>query len=101
MVSSEPFATHHSFTILLLNIIIMASIKYLFHIIVSKEKVFEAITTINGLSNWWTITTSGDCKLGGIIQFRFGDMGGPEMKVKKIIPMNRLFGNVSVEQKIG
>jgi uncharacterized protein YndB with AHSA1/START domain len=62
----------------------MASIKHLFHINASKEKVFEALTTIKGLSNWWTVKTSGDCKLGAVIQFRFGDMGAPDMKVKEI-----------------
>jgi uncharacterized protein YndB with AHSA1/START domain len=64
----------------------MASIKHLFHINASKEKVYEAISTINGLSNWWTIKTSGDTKPGGIIQFRFGDFGGPDMKVKEVKP---------------
>ena len=64
----------------------MASIKHLFHINVSKEKVFEVLTTIKGLSSWWTTKTSGDTKSGGIIQFLFDDMGGPEMKVKEIQP---------------
>ena len=30
--------------------------------------------------------TNGDSKVGGIIQFRFGDIGGPDMKVKEIKP---------------
>jgi uncharacterized protein YndB with AHSA1/START domain len=64
----------------------MASIKHLFHINASKEKVFEALTTIKGLSGWWTATTKGDSNVGGIIQFRFGDYGGPDMKVKEIKP---------------
>jgi uncharacterized protein YndB with AHSA1/START domain len=62
----------------------MSSIKHLFHINASKEKVFEALTTVKGLSGWWTASTSGESKVGGIIQFRFGDMGGPDMKVKEI-----------------
>jgi uncharacterized protein YndB with AHSA1/START domain len=62
----------------------MFSIKHLFHINASKEKVFEALTTIKGLSGWWTATTGGDAKVGGTVQFRFGDMGGPDMKVKEI-----------------
>lgn len=60
------------------------SIKHLFHIAASKEKVFEAISTIKGLSNWWTTQTTGNSDKGGIIQFRFGDMGGPDMKVTAI-----------------
>ena len=64
----------------------MFSIKHLFHIAASREKVFEALTTIKGLSNWWTIKISGDTKVGGVIEFRFSDMGGPDMKVKEIKP---------------
>jgi uncharacterized protein YndB with AHSA1/START domain len=62
------------------------AIKHLFHINASKEKIFEALTTIKGLAGWWTLKTSGDTKLGGIIEFRFGDFGGPDMKVKELIP---------------
>jgi uncharacterized protein YndB with AHSA1/START domain len=62
----------------------MFVIKHLFHINASKEKVFEAVTTIGGLSNWWTNKVSGDNAVGGIIEFRFGDFGGPGMKVKEI-----------------
>ena len=60
------------------------SIKHLFHINASREKVFEAISTINGLSNWWSENTSGNAAVGGIIQFRFGEMGGPDMKVTEM-----------------
>lgn len=62
----------------------MATINHLFHINASIEKVFEALTTIKGLSSWWTSTTRGDCLVGGIIEFRFGDFGRPDMKVKEI-----------------
>lgn len=58
----------------------MSEIKLLFHIHAPKEKVYEAITTIKGLSNWWTTQTTGECKPGGIIQFRFGTVGN-DMKV--------------------
>ena len=58
----------------------MATIKHLFHINAPQEKVFEALTTVNGLSNWWTVATSGETKKGGILQFRFGEFVN-EMKV--------------------
>jgi uncharacterized protein YndB with AHSA1/START domain len=64
----------------------MASIKHLFHINAPQEKVFEALTTIKGLSGWWTNNVSGESKVGGVIEFRFGDFGGPDMKVKEIKP---------------
>ncbi len=62
------------------------SIKHLFHMNASKKKVFEAISTINGLSNWWTTKTSGSTSFGDIIQFRFGEMEGPQMKVTEVNP---------------
>jgi uncharacterized protein YndB with AHSA1/START domain len=70
----------------ILKIQYMTSIKHLFHINAPKEKVFEALTTIEGLSNWWTNKVSGDTKTGGVIEFRFGDFGGPVMKVKELKP---------------
>lgn len=57
------------------------SIKHLFHINASKEKVFKALTTIEGLANWWTTDTKGSASLNGVIRFRFANSGGPDMKV--------------------
>src|ERR1043165_2459115 len=61
----------------------MASIKQLFHINAPREKVYNAIATIEGLSNWWTIQTTGDSQPGGVIQFRFGTHG-QDMKVTNL-----------------
>lgn len=58
----------------------MSEIKHLLHIAAPREKVYEAITTIKGLSGWWTTQTTGECKPGAIIQFRFGTVGN-DMKV--------------------
>ena len=66
------------------------AIKHLFHINASKEKVFEAISTINGLSNWWTVQTAGSSDVGGIIEFRFGNMGGVDMKVTESLPDEKI-----------
>ena len=60
------------------------SIKHLFHIDTKRSDVFKAISTIEGLSNWWTIQTSGESKPGGVIQFRFSEHGGPDMKVTSV-----------------
>jgi uncharacterized protein YndB with AHSA1/START domain len=66
------------------------SIKHLFHINASKQKVFEAVATINGLSNWWTVKTTGSDSVNGVIQFQFGEMGGPAMKVTEAKPNEKL-----------
>ena len=66
------------------------AIKQLFHINASKEHVFEAISTIEGLSNWWTVQTEGDASLGGTIQFDFGDFKGPLMEVILLQPNEKI-----------
>ena len=38
----------------------------------SPDRVFDALTTLQGLSGWWTKDTRGDSgNVGGVIQFRF------------------------------
>ena len=59
----------------------------------SPEDVYQALTTIKGLSGWWTTTTQGDSQLGGVIQFRFGT-GGFDMKVLELQPAERLLWQV-------
>jgi len=64
----------------------MAAIKHLFHINAPKEKVYEAITTIDGLAHWWTVQTSGETGMNGIIEFRFDAQGFNKMKVTELQP---------------
>ena len=66
------------------------SIKHLFHIDASREKFFEAISTIKGLANWWTTDTDGNAAIGGVIQFRFAASGGPDMKVTESKPNEKV-----------
>ena len=46
----------------------------------SPDRVYAALTTVDGLSGWWTEDTDGDGDVGGVIQFRFVP-GGFDMKV--------------------
>jgi uncharacterized protein YndB with AHSA1/START domain len=46
----------------------------------SAATVFEALATVDGLSHWWMVGTTGDPKEGGTLHFR-PDGGGFEMKV--------------------
>jgi len=41
---------------------------------VPPEKVFQALTSLEGLRGWWVSDTSGDPKLGGTIDFQFCKM---------------------------
>ncbi|WP_340677335.1 SRPBCC domain-containing protein [Paraglaciecola sp.] len=51
----------------------------------SSEKVYEALTTDDGLTRWWTNDISGAGNIGSIIQFRFNG-GGPDFAVTELIP---------------
>ena len=64
----------------------MAEITHLFHVDASVKKVFQAISTIKGLQQWWTAQTSGSDKIGEIIEFRFGENGFVDFKVIESIP---------------
>jgi len=64
----------------------MASIKHLFHIAAPREQVYEEISTIEGLRNWWTVQTTGSAEVGGVIAFRFNGTNGMDFKVKSLEP---------------
>jgi uncharacterized protein YndB with AHSA1/START domain len=55
----------------------------------SPDKVYDALTTIDGLSSWWASDTSGSVELGGVIQFRFAP-GGIDMQVIELTPAERV-----------
>lgn len=55
------------------------------------QKVYQALSAIEGLSGWWTDDTSGISELGGTIIFRFHSLEGKElgsmnMEVKQLEP---------------
>jgi uncharacterized protein YndB with AHSA1/START domain len=55
----------------------------------SQADVYTALTTIEGLSAWWTTTTAGESTVGGVLRFRFGN-GGFDMKVLELDPARRV-----------
>jgi len=60
---------------------------------VTPDHVYKALTTIEGLSGWWTRDTSGDSTVGGVLQFRFG-AGGFDMRVVELHPVSRVLWQV-------
>lgn len=60
----------------------------------SPTATYNALTTIEGLSGWWTNDTKGDSKTDGVIQFRFGPAGGFDMQVLERNPNQRLVWQV-------
>ena len=49
------------------------------------DKVFGALSTIAGLSHWWTTEAAGDPKPGGIINFGFCEMKVVELKPDELV----------------
>ena len=50
----------------------MKEVRHTFHIDSTFDKVFNALSTIEGLSGWWTKNTTGSCMVGDTITFTFG-----------------------------
>lgn len=48
-------------------------------------EVYKALTTDQGLSDWWTSDTSGAGDVGSLIEFRFNGMG-PDFEVIELQP---------------
>jgi len=59
----------------------------------SLAATFRALTTLDGLSGWWTSDTHGETKVGGVLQFRFG-AGGFDMKVLELVPDSHVLWQV-------
>jgi uncharacterized protein YndB with AHSA1/START domain len=55
----------------------------------SPDKVYEALTTLDGLSGWWATDTKGTVELGGVIEFRF-EPGGIDMQVLELTPAEHI-----------
>ena len=49
------------------------------------EKIYEALTTIEGLRHWWTLETTGDTKQGGLIDFGFCQMNVVESSLNEFV----------------
>jgi uncharacterized protein YndB with AHSA1/START domain len=58
-------------------------------------KVYAALSTIDGLSGWWTRETTGQSKVGDVIKFFFhkpdgSELGGFDMDVRELVPHKRI-----------
>ena len=55
---------------------------------------YRALTTTQGLADWWTTDTEGEAdRVGGVIKFRF-TAGGFDMKVRELDPDRRVLWEV-------
>ena len=51
----------------------------------TPQKVYEALSTIEGLRHWWTLETTGEPHRGGVIDFGFCRMKVVEAKPGKLV----------------
>jgi uncharacterized protein YndB with AHSA1/START domain len=63
----------------------MAEIFHLFNIKTKNlSKIYDAITTQEGLSSWWTVETTAEPDVGTITEFRFTENYKTGMKIIKL-----------------
>ncbi len=55
----------------------------------TPTKVYDALTTVEGLAGWWTDDTKGSAEVGGVLEFRFPP-GGFDMLVRDVEPGKHL-----------
>lgn len=68
----------------------MAEIHHRLVIRAPIERVYEALTTVEGLRRWWTTDVNGaPDEAGAVVQFRFGTMG-PDMRVEALTRPTRV-----------
>jgi uncharacterized protein YndB with AHSA1/START domain len=69
----------------------MVDILHRVGITATPDKVYEALTAVERLAAWWTSDASGD---DGTLMFRFGEVGGFDMKVLDLQPGKRVLWEV-------
>jgi uncharacterized protein YndB with AHSA1/START domain len=60
----------------------------------SAADTYRALATVDGLAAWWTAETRGRSAVGDVIEFRFGERGGFDMKVLELAPEKRVLWQV-------
>jgi hypothetical protein len=64
----------------------------------SLEDTYKALATREGLAAWWTTSTQGESKVGGVLKFRFSaegkEIGGFDMNVLELEPGKRVLWEV-------
>jgi uncharacterized protein YndB with AHSA1/START domain len=68
----------------------------------TPEKVYDALTTVDGLAGWWTADTKAAAgskasggAVGDVVEFRFPPVGGFDMEVLEAAPGKRVSWRVA------
>jgi uncharacterized protein YndB with AHSA1/START domain len=62
----------------------MADINHLLYIDAPPQKVYQALTTQEGLASWWTDETKARPEIDSIAEFKFGDRFHNKMRITKL-----------------
>ena len=73
----------------------MADIYHQVGVKADTTDVYRALTTLNGLSNWWTHTTGGNSE-GDILSFHFGEHT-VEMTIIQLVPDSKVRWKCTVD----
>ncbi len=71
----------------------MPDIMHLVRIDAPPERVYQALTSAEGIRNWWTRDADLDNRIGGIGEFRFtynGDTLATKAEVTELVPFERV-----------
>ena len=81
----------------------MADITHNLLIHSSKEQVYQAVATQEGVRKWWTAQTDIVSEIGGSAEFRFGDKYYIQMEITELIPDEKVswICRVGDEQWVG
>lgn len=68
----------------------MANIEHIQYVNASASKVYEVLTTANGLSEIWTQELVFTAQLGALNEFSFGDEKPTQMEIEDLIPNRKM-----------
>ena len=68
----------------------MPTIKHYLIVRSTPEKIYEALTTREGVANWWTVQTEIGGKAGGVNVFDFGERYHNKMEIVDLLPNKKV-----------
>lgn len=68
----------------------MPAIKHYLIVRSSPEKIYDALTTKEGVANWWTVQTEIGSKVGDVNIFDFGERYHNKMEIVNLQPNKRV-----------
>jgi uncharacterized protein YndB with AHSA1/START domain len=68
----------------------MADILHKLEVRVPRDRVYQALSTQDGLASWWTQTTKAEPKVGTLAEFTFNGKFVQKMRIDELKPNERV-----------